>query len=409
MKKMPSEWFIALRYLKPRKDNFFVTLIGGISVLGVMVGVMSIILVLTVLNGFETEIKNRFVGFDAHGKIKMQNEIPMTSPDSVENILRKQYPINGAAPYILEKAMITSRQSSHIVFVKGTDEKRLTQVSDLSKNMAAGKIDFEVQSEGLSGILLGLSVAINLDVSTGDTVTVISPSGVTGPFSAPPMRRYVVTGLFKTDMYEYDNAYVFISIPEAQKLFEKEEAITGLDIRFENIAQASEYENAIRTELGESFVYETWYDMHRDLYAAMKLEKWGSLLLLSMIIMVAGFNIVSTLIMVVMQKTQEIGILKSIGANQKFISSIFVRQGLIVGSIGIVAGCIVGYSICFIQLQWGIFKLPGDIFFLDAIPMELQWIDFFAVIVMSVLLCLFATYYPARKAAKLLPLEALKS
>jgi lipoprotein-releasing system permease protein len=406
---MNIEPYIALRYLKPRRGNFFITLIGLISVAGVTVGVTSIILVLSILNGFEREVKSRFIGFDAHLKVKRPHDEAISNWQKVAESLAQHKSVAAVSPYILEKAMITSSYGNHVSYIKGTKENTIVKVTALQKDMVSGTIDFSKQKESFDGIVVGYNLAVQLNVNTEDTLTVISPAGVTSPFSSPIAKRFITTGVFKTDMFEYDNAYVFLSLEDAQNLFEMEDQISGLDIKCDDIDNSFQVQKEIGDDLGDDFVVETWYDQHSDLYGAMKIEKWGSLVLLSLIIVVAGFNIVSTLIMLVMQKTPEIGILKSLGASSRMISRIFIRQGLIIGGIGIILGCIIGYSICFLQIHYRIVKLPGDIFFLDAIPVELKGIDFFAIVLVAFFLCLFSTFYPARKASGLLPVEALRS
>ena len=406
---MKLERFIALRYLRPRRDNLYVTLIGGISVIGVTVGVMAIVLVLSILNGFEREIKTRFIGFDAHVKIKKQHEEGIDNWEDLLTKLRAQDFVTGVSPFVVEKAMITSVSGTHVAFVKGTNESSIADVTSLDKNMIHGKIDFSVQDSAFSGIALGYSLSMQLDVNAQDTLTIISPAGVTGPFSMPKAKRFSASGIFKTDMFEYDNAYVFISLNEAQDLVEMEDRISGVDVKLDDIDRSLDAAENLSAILGNDYVVETWYDQHSDLYSAMKIEKWGSLIILSLIILVAGFNIVSTLIMIVMQKTSEIGILKSIGASSNTVSGIFMHQGLITGGIGILIGCVLGYGLCFIQMQYALVKMPQDIFFLEALPVELKWIDFFAIVVVAFCLCLFSTVYPARKAAGLLPVDALRS
>lgn len=403
------EQFIALRYLKPRRDNLYVTMIGGISVIGVTVGVMAIILVLSILNGFEREIKSRFVGFDSHIKVRKPHEEGIAHWDELIEKIRSEKSVIGVSPYVLQKAMITSSSGNHVTFVKGTEEETIVQVTSLEKNILHGAIDFSQQNHAFNGMVVGYSLSLQLDVNAQDTLTVISPAGVTGPFSMPIAKRFSASGVFKTDMYEYDNAYVFIALADAQELFEMNDQISGIDVKLDDIEKSFDVRDQLTAALGDEYVVETWFDQHSDLYSAMNIEKWGSLVVLSLIILVAGFNIVSTLIMVVMQRTAEIGILKSMGASSNAVSGIFMRQGLIIGSMGILIGCILGYSMCLIQIQYAVIKMPQDIFFLDALPVELKWIDFFAIVIVAFCLCLFSTVYPAQKAAKLLPVEALRS
>lgn len=403
------ERFIALRYLKPQKNNLFVSLIGAISIVGVTVGVAAIVFVLSMLNGFEREVRSRFVGFDAHMKIRKTDGTPITEADVLDRKIRSHSGVVATSPTILEKAMISSTFGSHVAFVKGTTEKGISAVTELPRNLVGGEIDFSPQTETMDGVVIGYSLGVQLDLDENDTLTIISPAGVTSPFSQPLAKKFIVTGSFKTDMFEYDNAYVFISLDNARRLFEMDEGIQGIDVRVTSLDDAIDVGRELAATLGTDYTVETWQDQHADLYRAMAMEKWGSLLLLSLIIMVAGFNIVSTLIMGVMQKTAEIGILKALGASSRLVSRIFVQQGLVVGVIGIVGGCVLGYGICFLQVGFGIIPLPSDIFFLDTLPMEIQPLDFLAVVAVAFVLCLASTLYPARKAADLVPIEALRS
>ncbi len=405
---MNFEQLIAFRYLRPVRGQSFISVIGLISVLGVTVGVAAIIIVLSVLNGFEHEVKSRFIGFDSHLKIRDVQEECFAWTDSLERIVSAERKIRHISPFVTEKGMISGQGGSHVAFIRGVDPERILRVTDLENNRSAGKFHFQT-SEPLRGIWLGFNLALETETSVGDTVTVISPSGVVSPFSVPSAKRFAVTAIFKTDMFEYDNAYAFIDRDDASALFEREGAVDGVDLKLDDIEDSWTVQESLSAELGDSFAVDTWYDLHADLYSAMKVEKWGSMVLLSLIILVAGFNIISTLIMLVMQKTPEIGIIRSMGASAGMISGIFIRQGLWVGCFGILIGCILGYGICFLQIQYSLIPLPSGVFFIEAVPVKLKWVDFFIVLSVSFGLILFSTFYPARKAAGLLPVEALRS
>lgn len=408
VKKFRVEKMVAWRYMRPLKGRSFISVIGLISVIGVTVGVSAIIIVLSVLNGFEHEVKSRFIGFDAHLKIQRSDESPFTLTDSVNTLLSSEQRIQHVSPFIIEKGMITSGRQQRVAMIKGVHRDGILQVTDLGKNRVAGEWDFRV-SENLHGLWMGFNMALELEVTVGDTVTVISPSGVMSAFSFPVMRRFVVQAIFKTDMFEYDNAYAFIDLNDASDLFERQDAVDGMDIRLRNIEESHSLQKQWKSALGALYKVDSWYDLHADLYSAMKVEKWGSLVLLSLIILVAGFNIVSTLIMLVMQKTPEIGILRSMGATARQIAGIFIYQGLWVGLFGIVSGCLIGYGICYLQIQYEFIPLPSGIFFIEAVPVKLKWIDFWMVLLVSMILVLSSTVYPARRAADMAPVDALRS
>lgn len=405
---MAFEQLIAFRYLRPVKGQSFISVIGLISVLGITVGVAAIIMVLSVLNGFEHEVKSRFIGFDSHLKVLHKNEEGFLWSDSLERTIRTEPGVRHLSPFIIEKGMISASKGQRVAFIKGVDRDRILEVTDLEKNRAAGDFHFG-GGDNLRGIWLGFNLALEIEATVGDTVTVISPSGVISPFSVPQAKRFRITAVYKTDMFEYDNAYAFIDRNDAASLFEREDKIDGVDLKLKDIGDSWTAQKNMTARLGENFRADTWYDLHADLYSAMKVEKWGSMVLLSLIITVAGFNIISTLIMLVMQKTPEIGILRAMGAPAPVISGIFIRQGLWVGCFGILLGCLIGYGICFLQIQYGMIPLPSGVFFIEAVPVKLKWIDFFMVLFVSFSLILVSTFYPARKAAGLVPVEALRS
>ncbi len=409
---MNFEFFIAKRYLSARQKTRFINIISYISILGVAIGVAALIITLSVMNGLESEVRSRIIGFDTHLRVrkfhfeKIQNYIEITkSLKDIDHII-------GISPYILDEAMIRADRYSDGIIVRGVDPETVFNVSDIGKNMYYGEFNLgEVKNEqdrDRPGIVLGRWLADRLLVDIGDEVILISLAGVYSMFRQPPVKQFVVTGLFETGMFEYDNAYVYVSIESAQKLFRMNNSVTGLEIKLDDLYKANQIGEKIDKYLGYPFFSQTWFDLRRNLFSWMQLEKWAMFIVLSLIILVATFNIISTLIMVVIEKTKEIGILKSMGVTSRGITKIFLLEGMVVGVLGSIIGFIIGFSLCLAQLKYKFFSLPGDVYFINYLPIKMQIFDFIIIGIAAILLCILASLYPARKAARLDPIKAIR-
>ncbi|MFH0765307.1 MAG: ABC transporter permease [Calditrichota bacterium] len=429
--------FIAKRYLSSKRRTGFISLITYISAAGVMIGVAALVIVLSVANGFEAEVRERIIGADAHISLTYFHEEPMRSwPETVEKVRTMKH-VTGASPYIQAKGMIRRNKSVEGAFIKGIDEHSVGKVSDLPQTLVAGELRLEPQtdvspdsldiapiyhrrglaqdelpfarpSRALPGIVLGRQLAYRLMADVGDTVIVFSPAGMTGILSTPSIKKFAVTGVFETGIFEYDDSFSYISLSAAQELFLDSSSVTGIEIKLTNMNLASAVQETLDDSLGYPYYARTWHDMHRTLFRWMKLEKWLYTILLSLIILVAAFNIVSSQIMIVLEKRREIGILKAIGADRRGIMRIFFYEGLIIGIIGTILGLAVGYGLCWAQQTYKFFSLPGDVYFLNALPVRMQLIDFVVISVLSLVLTLLATIYPARRAGTLDPVEAIR-
>lgn len=410
---MPYEFFIAKRYLKSRRKTGFINLITYISILGVTIGVAALIIVLSVMNGFESEVRSRIIGFDTHIRLRTYHDQGVELYQDVMEKIKDIPHIIGMSPYILDKGMIRNGERSDGVIVRGADQSTINVVSDLSKNIIYGKLELgfvipEVGGRELPGIVVGRYLADRLLVDLGDKVVLISPTGVHSMFQTPPVKQFVVTGFFETGMYEYDDAYVYISIQAAQELFQFGSKVSGIEIRLDNLNKASFVEKEIDERLGFPYYALTWFEMRKNLFSWMQLEKWAMFIILCLIILVAAFNIVSTLIMVVMEKTREIGILKSIGATSRSITRIFLYEGIVVGVIGTMLGFGIGYILCWTQQRYRFFSLPGDVYFINTLPVKMEVLDFVFIGFAAIIICLLAAIYPAKKAASLVPVEAIR-
>lgn len=370
------------------------------------IGTAALIIVLSVMNGFETEVRARILGADAHLRLESFRPDGLPAWEEARDIVKTVPEVKGVSPFIFEKGMVRAGKKSEAAAFRGMDEATLAEVTDLPKHIKLGKL--ELAREGLPGIVLGRFLAERLDVIPGDTVVVFSPAGVTGPLSTPQVKQFVLTGTFQTGLFEFDDVLAYMDIGTAQKVFLRKDKVDGLEIKIADMFGADQARDEIEAKFGPDLYVRTWYELRSTLFSWMKIEKWMWTTVLSIIIIVAAFNILSTLIMVSMEKRRDIGILKAMGARDKDIAAVFSLQGLIVGVSGAVLGTIVGFVICFGQLHYKWIALPSDIYFLDALPVKMMPLDFVIVIVIAIALAYLGSLYPARKASQLSPVEAIR-
>ena len=409
---MNYEFFVARRYLRARQKTGFINLITYISVIGVAIGVAALIIVLSVMNGFESEVRSRIVGFDTHIRLRTYHDLGIDDYPEIMNMIEGVPHIIGMSPYIDEKGLLRHGEYSDGILVRGADPATLNDVSDLHKNIVYGELNLGLvpQEEGrdLPGMVVGRWLSERILADIGDKVVLISLTGVSSMFQVPPVKQFVITGFFETGMYEYDNTYAYISLEAAQDLFKYGEKVSGIEIRLDDLYKANTVVDRINDELGFPYFPLTWFDMRSNLFSWMQIEKWAMFIVLSLIILVAAFNIISTLIMVVMEKTREIGILKSMGASRKSITRIFLYEGIVVGVVGTFIGFVIGFGLCWAQLKYEFFSLPGDVYFISTLPIKMQAMDFILIGVAGLIICLLAAVYPAKRAAALDPVEAIR-
>ncbi|TET19457.1 MAG: lipoprotein-releasing ABC transporter permease subunit [Candidatus Cloacimonadota bacterium] len=405
---MRFEFFIARRYLKAKRATIFQSIIILISMAGVFIGVTTILIVLSVMSGFQKDLQDKILGTNAHiAVLKYFNE-PVTSYDSVLAIVKEVPHVVGAVPFIYTKVMINNDNYVDGIVLRGVDEKNLSEVSDIETKLVYGTFNF---SKGdIPGIVLGSILADNLRVHTGDELSIFS----TANFTATPMgyipkfKRFRVIGIFEAGMFEYDAALAYVSLQSAQKLIGMNDAVTGIEVKIDKIYKAPEISREIEKRLGFPFRANHWIRMNRSLFAALKLEKTVMFIILVLIIVVASFNIVATLILIVIQKTKDIGILKSMGASSRQIMRIFMFQGLMIGTIGTALGIIAGVTVSFLLGKYRFISLPSDVYFIDTLPVHMVADDFIIVGVAAIIVSFLATIYPAMRAAKLDPVRAIR-
>ena len=346
---MSYEMFIALRYLKSKRKTGFISLISYISIAGVTIGVAALIIVLSVMNGFESEVRSRFIGVDAHVKVRTFHDRGIDNYPSVMQQIENMPHIEAMTPYVHKKGLIKSETETTGLIIRGMDAETINTVTNIEQSINYGELNVgtvrveneDGSSRNLPGIVLGFNLADRLMVTLGDQIILASFEDVTRVGQMPQMMQFVVTGYFETGLFEFDDNMAYISNESAQKLFRMGSKVSGIGIRLDHYQNADTVESLIDEELGYPYRILTWFDLNQNLFAWMRIEKWAAFIILSLIIMVAAFNIISTMIMVTMEKTREIGVLKSMGATNRSIRRIFTFEGLFVGVLGTILGCLI--------------------------------------------------------------------
>ncbi|MEX1138785.1 MAG: ABC transporter permease [Bacteroidota bacterium] len=406
---MRFERSIALRYLVSKRRLTFVTAISFISIIGVTVGVAALIVVLSVFNGFNGLVTSILVGFDPHLRIEGSNVRDRASYEPLLQDLKSIPMVKGYAPFVMGKALVVSRSLNRVINVKGLDEENIDAVSGLRETIVLGQLDF--QGARGKGMVIGLTLADRLGVVSGDTVSVVSPAGSEPALlqrGQPLIRRFVITGIYESNNKEYDALYAFISLSAGQELFELNDNIHGVEVRLSDLDETNTVASDLVERHGGSYRILTWYDLHRELYSVMEIERWMAYVILSLIIGVASFNLLGSLTISVIEKTRDIGILKAMGANRGFVQRIFMYQGLLVGILGSISGVALGILVVVLQMEFHLVPLDPTVYIIPAIPVELRLTDILLVPLTAIGLSSVAAIYPSRRAGSLIPVEAIR-
>jgi lipoprotein-releasing system permease protein len=413
---MNYELFIGLRYLRARRQETFISLITVISVLGVMIGVMTLNVVMAVMTGFEETLRDRLLGINAHIALLKSGDQLSEYEELLQRVI-KQEGVLAASPAIYGQVMLTSGSRVSGVVVRGVDPDRVNAVVDLQRYMKQGSIaglkqqnpvQLQDRTIMLPGVIMGERLAAQLGLFVGSPVQVVSPLGSPTAIGViPKVRRFVVTGLLNTGMSEIDSTLVFMGLADAQKFFELGDAVSNIEIRVDNVNQSREIADRIQLQLGFPYLTEDWTRLWPNLFSALQLEKTVYFLVLLLMVLIGAFNIISTLVMVVMEKRKDIAILMSMGATRASIRKIFLLKGFIIGIVGTTLGLILGLLVCTLIAQYR-FELPKDVFLISTVPVRIYFSNFMIVTVASFIVCLLASIYPARQAAKLDPVEIIR-
>ena len=405
------EWFISFRYLRARHKQKFISLISLISVAGITMGVMALIVVLAVYSGFTNGLRDQILGINSHiivqrlGGIIPEYTLARDRIITVDNV-------TGATPYLYAQTLLSGPRGGSGVVLRGIDPISAKGVIALPEQMVEGSIDDLIQESDvrLPNIILGIAMASDLRVSVGDKIRLISPSGPLTPMGIiPKVKTCRISGIFESGMYEYDSSIAYMNIPAVQNFLEIGDVVHGIEVtvKEKELDRADKVGKNIVALLGKSFVAKDWMSMNRNLFAAFKLEKIGMFICVALIILVAALNIVSALIMVVMEKEKDIAILKSMGATSGSIMKIFFNQGLVIGLSGTILGVSLGLGLCAILSRYKFIELPSNVYPMNTLPIKVLPMDVTIIAISAIVITLSATIYPSWKASKVKPAEVL--
>ncbi len=409
---MSYELFISLRYLKAKRKQAFISLISFISVGGVTLGVTALIIVLAVMTGFKNDIRDKILGTMAHVVVQ-QHGTSIEDPQALLERLASLEHIHSIAPYVNGQVLINSAENVSGIRVLGINPKDKKAVKHLETRLIEGSVELlggkyvsldSPTGPQRDGVILGLELAKILGVFSGDEVTLLLPLGrmlPTGPI--PKLKKLRVVGIVSSGFYEYDAGLAYISLTAAQRFFSMGNDVSGLEIRLDDMGLTQVVDRAIKQELGVRYQVQNWAEMNQSLFSAINLEKLAMFLILALIVLVAAFNIVSTLVMMVVDKHADIATLKSMGATPNSIMKIFMFEGSVIGIIGTVLGTGIGVVFCWVADAKKLFHMNGGAYYLDSLPFTVTVQDVLLVIMASLTICFLSTIYPARQASKLDP------
>lgn len=407
---MQFEVMLALRYLRARRRQGFISLITLLSMAGVALGVCALIVVLSVMAGFEGELKHKILGLNAQITI-YQAGGPMEDPARVLKTLAAEPEVKAAAPFAAGQVMVVSRVAASGAILRGLALPAALKVLSVGDNLIQGSLEAMARPAGggLPGVLLGSGLARRLGVAAGMAVNLINPLGEDTPVGrAPKTETFRVAGVFESGLYQYDSAVAYTTLAAAQEFFNLDQAVSGVEAAIGDIYLAPRVADRLLVALGPGYFARDWLAMNSSLFAALKLEKITMFVILILIVLVAAFGIVSSLIMLVMEKTKDIGILKAMGATRKSMRRVFMLEGLVIGSVGTALGAVGGLVLCVLLARYQFIELPQDVYAINRLPVVVEPAMVALVCASAVLITLLATLYPSRHAGALDPVQALR-
>lgn len=391
---MQYEVWISFRYLISKRKERFISIISFISIMGVAVGVTALIVVIAVMSGFDNDLREKIVGTNSH--IIIEKEGGIEDYDALVEMVNKMPHVIASSPFVNGQALIRQKDQVTGVIFRGIDPKREKHVTNIEKYLQEGTLFLQKDS-----VLIGRELAWRLNLNIGDKISLISAA-------SPKPRPFKVTGIFNSGMFDYDMNLVFTSIEGAQDFYGVEGLAGGIGVKVDDVHMADSIKNEIQSSVGFDYWVRSWTDLNKNLFSALKLEKITMFIILALIVVVACFNIVSTLIMMVIEKTKDIGILKSIGATNSNIRRIFVLNGFFIGFLGTALGAAGGFILCHLLKTYQFIKLPRDIYYIDRLPVNVNIGDSLIVIMAAIVISFVSTLYPAWQAARMEPVEALR-
>jgi lipoprotein-releasing system permease protein len=404
---LPFELFVAVRYLMARRKQAFISLISLISAVGVAVGVMALLIVLALMTGLQGELRDRIVGSAAHVYVFKAGGFG-DAGDEVKKVLGIPRVV-GAAPVVLGQGLAKSAGANEFITIKGIDPVLEPSVTNVAQSITAGSLDALTPVAGsMAGIVLGKDLAKKLGVSLGDSVEVLTPEGTLTPWGVSPRTRaFKVVGVFSLGLFEFDSSYGYVHLSVAEKLLDRRHP-DFIEVKVDELFAAQEVAEGIPARLGSDYQAQDWADMNKSLFSALWLEKMAMSITIGLIVMVAALNIIASLILLVMEKTRDIAILKTMGSSAASIRRIFMLQGLVIGTLGTLVGAAGGCAVIYVLDHYQLIHVPLDVYQISYVPFRLLPLDFVVVVVSAILVCFVATIYPSRQAAKLDPAQALR-
>lgn len=407
---MRFELSIALRYLKARRKQAFLSVVSFIAVLGFILGVMALIVALALMTGFQEDIQSKILGASAHVMVYSAASRGINDYHSTMNVVSSDPSVLSVSPVVYGKVMIYSAGGANGIIIKGIDPSQEGKVTEL-----AAKIDPKVLAElrnpgeEREGIVLGSDLATSLRVEKGDLVTLVSPDSMLSPLGLmPKFKKFRVLGEFHSGLYEYDTSWALLDMKTAQRLFSLGSAVSLVEGRIKDIYRAEDVADRLQAKLGERYVVNNWIHQNRSLFSAMKLEKIMLFITIALIVLVAAFNVVSTLVMMVLDKTSDIAILMAMGCTSRQIMRIFMLQGILIGIAGTVVGALLGVVGSWIMDHYRVIQLPLDVYFIPYLPFRVRPVDFAVITLTALAISFVSTLYPALRASRINPAEALR-
>ena len=406
--------FVAVRYLRSKKKHKGISFNTAISIGGVAVGVMALLVVLSVMSGFREDLQKKILGANSHAIVLSYTGSIRDYRPLLDKVKEEPAVVN-VSPFVLGQVLISAGKNAHGVFMKGVDLSTEAKTTEILGHIKFGRLPADADSEtGQSAdqgvrpwILIGTELSSMLGVLVGDTINVISPMGEIGPLGMlPKIKQFRVAAIFDMGMFEYDANLALTDLKSSQEFFGLGNAVSGVELKLNDIDAAPEVRKTLNKSLGPPFFVKDWMQMNKNLFSALKLEKFAMFVILILIVLVASFNIVSTLMMNVVEKQKEIAILKSMGAKNQGIMLIFMLQGLVIGIVGTTIGVVGGYMLCIVLNNY--IELPPDVYYLSKLPVKMQFIDFAIVSCSAIAISFLSTIYPSYYAARLEPVESLR-
>ncbi len=405
---MPFELFIALRYLLARRRQAFISLISLISMIGVAVGVMALVVALALMTGLQGELRNRILGSAAHVYVYKTTGFEDYRADVRR--LSREPGVVGAGPAILGKALVSTDRADAFITIKGIDPVLETAVTDIASAMQRGTVAALANRgpDARPGILLGRDLAEQLGVGVGDSVTLMTPQGTLSPMGVMPRARTAeVVGTYALGLYEFDSEFGMVDLDFAERLVSKGQPDV-IQLRLDDIYAAPALARRLTAMLGEGYLAQDWTALNQSLFSALWLEKMAISITIGLIVIVGALNIISSLILLVMEKTRDIAILKTMGTSSSRIMRIFMAQGLVIGVVGTAIGGACGLGLCWVLDRYKVIQIPQDVYQVSHVPFVVQPLDFAVVIVSALLICFVSTIYPSLQASRLDPVQALR-